>query len=122
VIGTIPAIALVARREIVERIRERSLWVSTAITVAVLAGVLVLPAALGFGGATKGTVAVSGPQAAAAAARRSPASMPSTSSSRPAARPTTRPPGASSATATSTSRCSRAAARCSPPRTPTTRW
>ena len=32
-----------------------------------LAGVLVLPAALGFGGATKGTVAVSGPQAAAAA-------------------------------------------------------
>jgi len=67
VIGTVPAIALVARREIVERLRERSLWVSTAITVAVLAGVLVLPAALGFGGATKGTVAVSGPQAAAAA-------------------------------------------------------
>jgi len=67
VIGTMPAIALVARREIVERLRERSLWVSTGITVAVLAGVLVLPAALGFGGATKGTVAVSGPQAAAAA-------------------------------------------------------
>jgi ABC-2 type transport system permease protein len=67
VIGTVPAIALVARREIVERIRERSLWVSSAITVAVLAGVLVLPTALGFGGATKGTVAVSGPQAAAAA-------------------------------------------------------
>jgi len=67
VIGTVPAIALVARREIVERLRERSLWVSTAITVAVLAGVLVLPTALGFGGATKGTVAVSGPQAAAAA-------------------------------------------------------
>ena len=66
-IGTMPAIALVARREIVERLRERSLWVSTGITVAVLAGVLVLPAALGFGGATKGTVAVSGPQAAAAA-------------------------------------------------------
>ena len=43
-IGTVPAIALVARREIVERLRERSLWVSTAITVA-----------------------VSGPQAAAAA-------------------------------------------------------
>jgi len=67
VIGTVPAIALVARREIVERLRERSLWVSTGITVAVLAGVLVLPAALGFGGATKGTVAVSGPRAAAAA-------------------------------------------------------
>jgi ABC-2 type transport system permease protein len=67
VIGTLPAIALVARREIVERLRERSLWVSTAITVAVLAGVLVLPAALGFGGAKKGTVAASGGRSAAAA-------------------------------------------------------
>jgi ABC-2 type transport system permease protein len=67
VIGTVPAILLVARREIVERIRERSLWVSTGITVAVLAGVLVLPNALGFGGPTKGTVAAAGPQSAAVA-------------------------------------------------------
>jgi ABC-2 type transport system permease protein len=67
VIGTVPAILLVARREIVERIRERSLWVSTAITVAVLAGVLVLPSALGFGGPTKGAVAAAGPQSAAVA-------------------------------------------------------
>ncbi|HEX2103194.1 MAG TPA: ABC transporter permease [Solirubrobacteraceae bacterium] len=71
-IGTVAAIALVARREIVERARERSLWVSTGITIAVLAGVLLLPSALGFGGATKATVAVAGPQAerVAAEARR----------------------------------------------------
>jgi len=71
VIGTGPAIALVARREIVERIRERSLWVSTGVTIAVLAGVLLLPSALGFGGATKATVAAAGPEAlrVAAAAR-----------------------------------------------------
>jgi ABC-2 type transport system permease protein len=67
VIGTWPAIGLVARREIVERARERSLWISTAITIIVLAGVLLLPTALGFGGATKGTVAAAGPQAAAVA-------------------------------------------------------
>jgi ABC-2 type transport system permease protein len=67
VIGTIPAILLVARREIVERVRERSLWVSTGITVIVLAGVLVLPSALGFGGATKGTVAAGDPAALAIA-------------------------------------------------------
>jgi len=67
VIGTGRAIRLVARREIVERIRERSLWVSTGLTVLVLAGVLVLPSALGFGGATKATVATVGPDAAAVA-------------------------------------------------------
>jgi ABC-2 type transport system permease protein len=69
VIGAVPAIALVARREIVERSRERSLWISTGITVAVLAAVLVLPSALGFGGATKATVAAAGPQAARVAAQ-----------------------------------------------------
>jgi ABC-2 type transport system permease protein len=67
VIGTRRAVTLVARREIVERIRERSLWISTAVTVIVLAGVLVLPSALGFGGATKGTIAAAGPQAGAVA-------------------------------------------------------
>jgi ABC-2 type transport system permease protein len=63
VIGTRRAVLLVARREIVERVRERSLWISTGVTVAVLAGILVLPAALGFGGATKATVVAVGPQA-----------------------------------------------------------
>jgi ABC-2 type transport system permease protein len=58
------AVRLVARREIVERLRERSLYVSTAVTVAVLAAVLVLPTALGLGGATQGTVAVGSPQSA----------------------------------------------------------
>jgi ABC-2 type transport system permease protein len=67
-IGTGRAIFLVARREIVERVRERSLWISTGVTVAVLAGVLILPSALGFGGATEGTVAVVGPQAERVAA------------------------------------------------------
>jgi ABC-2 type transport system permease protein len=45
-------------------VRERSLWISTGITVLVLAGFLVLPSALGFGGATKATVVVVGPEAA----------------------------------------------------------
>jgi ABC-2 type transport system permease protein len=69
VIATPTAIALVARREIVERVRERSLWISTGVTIAVLAGFLVLPSVLGFGGATKATVAVVGPQAARVAAQ-----------------------------------------------------
>jgi ABC-2 type transport system permease protein len=69
VIGTREAVFLVARREIVERVRERSLWISTGVTVAVLAGVLILPSALGFGGATKGTVAVVGPEAERVVAR-----------------------------------------------------
>jgi ABC-2 type transport system permease protein len=63
VIGMRRAVLLVARREIVERVRERSLWISTGVTVAVLAGILVLPAALGFGGATEATVVAVGPQA-----------------------------------------------------------
>jgi ABC-2 type transport system permease protein len=69
VIATRTAVALVARREIVERLRERSLWISTGITIAVLAGFLLLPSALGIGGATKGTVVAVGPQAARAAAQ-----------------------------------------------------
>jgi ABC-2 type transport system permease protein len=63
VIGTRQAVLLVARREIVERVRERSLWISTGVTVAILAGILVLPNALGFGGATRATVVAVGPQA-----------------------------------------------------------
>jgi ABC-2 type transport system permease protein len=64
VISTPAAVALVARREVVERVRERSLWISTGVTIVVLAAFLVLPSALGFGGAKKGTVAVVGPRAA----------------------------------------------------------
>src|SRR4051794_38310567 len=67
-IATRTAVGLVARREIVERVRERSLWISTAVTIAVLAGILVLPNALGFGGPTKGTVVAVGPQAQRVAA------------------------------------------------------
>jgi ABC-2 type transport system permease protein len=63
VIATRTAVVLVARREIVERLRERSLYVSTGVTVAVLAGALLLPQLLGFGGATQATVAAVGPQA-----------------------------------------------------------
>jgi ABC-2 type transport system permease protein len=68
VIATRTAVGLVARREIVERVRERSLWISTSVTIVVLAGILVLPNALGFGGPTKGTVVAVGPQAQRVAA------------------------------------------------------
>ncbi len=68
-IATPTAVALVARREIVERVRERSLWISTGVTIAILAGILVLPSALGFGGATKATVATVGPRAEQVVAR-----------------------------------------------------
>jgi ABC-2 type transport system permease protein len=57
------AAALVARREIVERVRERSLHVSTAVTIAILAAIVVLPPALGLGGDDRYEVAVAGPQA-----------------------------------------------------------
>ena len=67
-IATRTAIGLVARREIVERVRERSLWISTAVTVAVLGGILVLPSLLGFGGPAKGTLVAVGPRALRVAA------------------------------------------------------
>jgi ABC-2 type transport system permease protein len=57
------AVRLVARREIVERVRERSLLVSTLVTLAILAAIIVLPSALGFGGTQTHTVAAAGPQA-----------------------------------------------------------
>ncbi|MEA2268738.1 MAG: type transport system permease protein [Solirubrobacteraceae bacterium] len=66
-IGTRAAVGLVARREIVERVRERSLLISTFVTVGILAAALVLPSALGFGGPAKGTIAAAGPQALAVA-------------------------------------------------------
>ncbi|MEA2189703.1 MAG: type transport system permease protein [Solirubrobacteraceae bacterium] len=57
------AAALVARREIVERIRDRSLLISTAVTLAILAAILLIPPLIGIGGTTTYKVAVAGPQA-----------------------------------------------------------
>jgi ABC-2 type transport system permease protein len=53
----VSAIRLVARRELTERVRERSFLFSTGITLVIVALVVVLPAALGLGGASKFTVA-----------------------------------------------------------------
>ncbi|MEA2232164.1 MAG: type transport system permease protein [Solirubrobacteraceae bacterium] len=66
------AAALVAQREIVERIRDRSLLISTAVTLAILAAILLIPPLIGIGGTTTYKVAVAGPQAeqVARAARR----------------------------------------------------
>jgi ABC-2 type transport system permease protein len=57
------AIALVARREIVERLRERSLLISTLVTIAILAAIIVVPSAVGLGGTDTFKVAVAGRQA-----------------------------------------------------------
>jgi ABC-2 type transport system permease protein len=57
------AVALVARREIVERVRERSLLISTLVTIAILTAIIVVPSAIGLGGTQKHKVAVAGPQA-----------------------------------------------------------
>jgi ABC-2 type transport system permease protein len=57
------AAALVARREIVERIRDRSLLISTAVTLAILAAILLVPPLIGLGDTTTYKVAVAGPQA-----------------------------------------------------------
>lgn len=52
------AVALVARREITERVREKSFLVSTGVTLAIVLIVSVLPNLLGFGGPQSFTVAV----------------------------------------------------------------
>jgi ABC-2 type transport system permease protein len=48
-VSGIPAVLLVARREIVTRVRERSFQVATLLTLGILAAIVVLPDALGFG-------------------------------------------------------------------------
>ena len=53
-----PAIALVARREITQRIREKSFLISMGVTVVLVVGVAVIPPLLGFGGTQTYTVAV----------------------------------------------------------------
>ena len=55
------AIALVARREITQRTRERSFLVSTVFTLVILAGIVVLPSLLGLDENSQ-TVAVASPQ------------------------------------------------------------
>jgi ABC-2 type transport system permease protein len=67
------AIALVARREIVERLRERSLLISTLVTLTILTAIVVVPAAIGVGGTETFKVAVAGPRAAALAHAAQPA-------------------------------------------------
>ena len=43
------AVRLVARRELTERVRERSFLVGTCVSIAIIALVVVLPPLLGFG-------------------------------------------------------------------------
>lgn len=49
---------LVARREIVERGRERSFLISTLVSIVVLVAIVVVPSVLGLGGPSKQTLAV----------------------------------------------------------------
>jgi ABC-2 type transport system permease protein len=53
------AVALVARREITQRVREKSFLVSMGVTVAIVVLVAVVPALAGFGGKTTYKLAVS---------------------------------------------------------------
>ena len=50
-------IRLVARRELTERVRERSFQISSALTLVIIVLAVVLPTLLGFGGASKFTIA-----------------------------------------------------------------
>src|SRR3954454_14574441 len=58
------AVWLVARREIRERVRERSFAIGTLVTIVILAAVVVLPSLFG-GGEDKVTVAAAGSEGAA---------------------------------------------------------
>jgi ABC-2 type transport system permease protein len=61
------AVALVARREISERITEKSFLISTVVSLAVIACVALLPNVLGFGGEDEYTIAVDDPSMPAVA-------------------------------------------------------
>lgn len=66
-----PAVALVARREITQRVREKSFLVSMAVTVAIVLLVAVVPALAGFGGSpTRRSSAWCRPRAARSAKGR----------------------------------------------------
>jgi ABC-2 type transport system permease protein len=59
-----PAIRVIARREILERGRDRSTAISTLVTIVILAAIVVIPAALGLGDDPKVDVAASGQRSA----------------------------------------------------------
>ena len=61
------AVRLVARREVTERVRERSFLISTGITFAIVAIVVALPPLFGFGGPSEYTVAAMDAQGRAVA-------------------------------------------------------
>jgi ABC-2 type transport system permease protein len=63
----VSAVRLVARREVTERVRERSFLISTGITFAIVAIVLALPPLFGFGGPSEYTVAAMDAQGRAVA-------------------------------------------------------
>jgi len=52
------AVALVARREVTERVREKSFAISTGVSIAIIVLVAVLPKVLGLGGTDEFTVGV----------------------------------------------------------------
>jgi ABC-2 type transport system permease protein len=52
------SVALVARREVTERVREKSFAISTGVSIAIIVLVAVLPQALGLGGTDEFTVGV----------------------------------------------------------------
>jgi ABC-2 type transport system permease protein len=57
------AVALVARREIGERVFEKSFVIGTAITLVIIAAITLLPGLLGFGGDEEYSVSVADPAA-----------------------------------------------------------
>ena len=61
------AVALVARREVSQRVREKSFLIGTGVSLAIIVLVVVLPSLLGFGGRTEYTIAVQDPAKAAIA-------------------------------------------------------
>jgi ABC-2 type transport system permease protein len=63
-----PAVALVARREMRQKLREKSFLVSMAVTVVIIVLVAVVPPLLGAGGPSSFTIAVTDASAASVAA------------------------------------------------------
>ena len=61
------AVKLVARRELTERVRERSFVIGTGISILIIALVVILPPLFGLGGTKTYTVATTGATAAAVA-------------------------------------------------------
>ena len=55
------AVTLVARRELSQRVREKSFLIGTGVSLAIIILVVVLPSLLGFGGRTEYTITVQDP-------------------------------------------------------------